>query len=474
VLDTGVVEVDIANPSQPQMQRVLNRKPLFAASGTSSVNGVGIAPLGNHLFVAYYTGMLTVSKTQLDSLREVAFFPTGYYMFDVAVRDNRAYVACGLAGLWIVDVSSPPNVQALTNIQTGSYVQRVLVSDSLSYLIATPRGSTDSTRGLWIVSVSEAGVPRILSHHIGIVRTTPAAQMNSMARTGNLLFLTQSGGYFNDSTLEVIDVSDPANPTTMAVVRGSYSPWDVVVRDSILYLATPDSGTIIVDVRIPERPLRVGGDAHGSYCLAVDDTLLFTISGVDSFLVFSTSVPSLLRRLGGIRLTTPNVFDERLAVVRGYAYVTRGEVGLIDVRNPSTPIERGTSPYFSNATSVNAFNNIIVATDVVGLWVLRNRLITGIKDAQLNQVGTAPELFQNYPNPFNPTTLIRFHLPRADQIRLELIDLLGRVVATPLNSYMNEGDYTVSLDGSHFPSGMYFYRLSSSLGGMTRKMLLLK
>ncbi|TVQ14398.1 MAG: T9SS C-terminal target domain-containing protein, partial [Balneolaceae bacterium] len=43
------------------------------------------------------------------------------------------------------------------------------------------------------------------------------------------------------------------------------------------------------------------------------------------------------------------------------------------------------------------------------------------------------ELDQNYPNPFNPTTNIRFTLGEAGPVTITVYDLLGRVVARPLN-----------------------------------------
>lgn len=84
-------------------------------------------------------------------------------------------------------------------------------------------------------------------------------------------------------------------------------------------------------------------------------------------------------------------------------------------------------------------------------------------------------LTQNYPNPFNPSTNIRFDLPKASDVTLEVYNAIGAKVATIVNERKSAGSYTVRFEASHLASGMYFYRLTAS-GKIisTQKMLLIK
>jgi len=91
-----------------------------------------------------------------------------------------------------------------------------------------------------------------------------------------------------------------------------------------------------------------------------------------------------------------------------------------------------------------------------------------------NEIPPGFELTQNYPNPFNPTTIIRFDLPESGPIALKLYDILGRKVLTILEREMKAGYHSVEFEASGFSSGMYFYRLETTQGVMTRKMCLLK
>lgn len=84
------------------------------------------------------------------------------------------------------------------------------------------------------------------------------------------------------------------------------------------------------------------------------------------------------------------------------------------------------------------------------------------------------ELSQNYPNPFNPTTTISFQIPKAEQVKLSVFDLLGNEVATLVNGKVSAGTHQVVFDGSNLGSGIYYYRLTAGDFTATRKLLLLK
>lgn len=84
------------------------------------------------------------------------------------------------------------------------------------------------------------------------------------------------------------------------------------------------------------------------------------------------------------------------------------------------------------------------------------------------------ELDQNYPNPFNPSTSIRFGLPEAGVVQLEVFNALGQKVAELVNSRKTAGWHTINFDASQLASGIYIYRIKSGNFVKTNKMLLIK
>lgn len=83
-------------------------------------------------------------------------------------------------------------------------------------------------------------------------------------------------------------------------------------------------------------------------------------------------------------------------------------------------------------------------------------------------------LQQNYPNPFNPSSTIRFGVPEASEVRLEVYNMLGQRVATLVDSRMAAGWHTVTFDAAGLSTGTYIYQIRAGNFLQTRKMLLIK
>ena len=84
------------------------------------------------------------------------------------------------------------------------------------------------------------------------------------------------------------------------------------------------------------------------------------------------------------------------------------------------------------------------------------------------------DLRQNFPNPFNPSTSIEFILLEPTRVNLEIFDLKGRKIATLAEGHKSAGRHTVEWNARDQASGIYFYRLRTEAGTITRRMLLLK
>ncbi len=103
---------------------------------------------------------------------------------------------------------------------------------------------------------------------------------------------------------------------------------------------------------------------------------------------------------------------------------------------------------------------------------------TGVKSSSV-EIPSEFKLNQNYPNPFNPTTTISFDVAAHGLVKLAIYNLLGEKVATLSNEILPPGSYQSVWNGADesgelMPSGIYFYRMSTSRAILTQKMVLLK
>jgi len=115
---------------------------------------------------------------------------------------------------------------------------------------------------------------------------------------------------------------------------------------------------------------------------------------------------------------------------------------------------------FPTSTPIQATNSGSVETFVVKID------LGDLTSVQENHAGM-PAVFnleQNYPNPFNPSTTIRFALPEAGSVTLQVYTLTGQLVRQLANGKYANGRHEVVWDGRDhrgvaMASGIYFYRL---------------
>lgn len=83
-------------------------------------------------------------------------------------------------------------------------------------------------------------------------------------------------------------------------------------------------------------------------------------------------------------------------------------------------------------------------------------------------------LKQNFPNPFSSSTTFRYHVPAAGIVNLDVLDLLGNTIATPVHELKSPGDYEVKFSPANSQNGIYFYRLTLLDRTETRRMVFIK
>jgi hypothetical protein len=114
----------------------------------------------------------------------------------------------------------------------------------------------------------------------------------------------------------------------------------------------------------------------------------------------------------------------------------------------------------------------------VGSYFLLDDLNLTGTNTSVNDKNFIPAKFsldQNYPNPFNPSTKIKYDLPENSFVSLKVYNIIGKEVASLVNSVVPAGSHEVVFDATGLNSGIYFYTLKTGNNFVqTRKMILMK
>ncbi|HJY63032.1 MAG TPA: T9SS type A sorting domain-containing protein [Ignavibacteria bacterium] len=118
--------------------------------------------------------------------------------------------------------------------------------------------------------------------------------------------------------------------------------------------------------------------------------------------------------------------------------------------------------YFYKLKAYNSNGSELFSSDEIKIG------ITGIRNFKLEQ---------NNPNPFNPSTVIKYELFEASYVKLKVFDLIGKEIVTLVDANQSPGSYSIEFDASKYAnltSGIYFYKLETSVSSEVKKMILTK
>jgi hypothetical protein len=157
-----------------------------------------------------------------------------------------------------------------------------------------------------------------------------------------------------------------------------------------------------------------------------------------------------------------------------YIYVNGSRIGDLQFTSSST------TTWFEKTMSVNLLQGTnIIQMQMSWGWMQLDYLAIP-RNLLLDSGEVGPNhpnnfvLEQNYPNPFNPSTLIRYSIPKSEQVRLIVYDILGRQISTLINEKQDIGTYSIPFYAGALTSGVYYYRIEAGSFTRAKSMILLK
>lgn len=208
--------------------------------------------------------------------------------------------------------------------------------------------------------------------------------------------------------------------------------------------------------------------ADGVYCPSGFKSVMLDANGS---VTFNVDVPGAGTHFLRVFYASPVATDAQITV--------NGQAGVA----PDFSVGADTADVTTGTFSLDAGVNTITISSVQGGFSIDQvqllRLGEIVSGAGRDNLPDGYALAQNAPNPFRGSTTIGYTLKAASDVRIVVYDLLGRKVATLVDRRMGAGTHQVrwnglNASGAPVSSGVYVYRMETSVGQKVRTMVIVR
>ena len=125
------------------------------------------------------------------------------------------------------------------------------------------------------------------------------------------------------------------------------------------------------------------------------------------------------------------------------------------------------------------YTNMYCSSSSARNWTTRiasfkiNDLGVSVKESPFKAVKNN-HLGKNFPNPFLESTKLQWSLSESCKIKIQILDMTGNKIATPVDSWQPAGDHRIEFNASRLPAGVYICRFTAGKIVETQKLILLK
>jgi hypothetical protein len=285
----------------------------------------------------------------------------------LAVVRDHVYIAAGLEGLWVVDVSDAANPRIVGSYDTAGHAWNVALWEGHAYV-------ADEQGGLRVIDVRDPAHPAEVGDLVPPGSSTFFGDLAIGVQPSSGRVLAYVADAFPGETgLCVVDISDPSAPRQVGRLplgrgmQGDVRVYGLAVAGELAYLGVGAAGLRIVDVSDPSLPVEVGAlDVPGrADDLVVADDRVYLVDG--DLRIVDVSDPSSPQEVGFYDV--PSLSPWPYVAVNGrYAFLTAQGTRVLDVSEPAAPTEVAGHPLGQGALTVDD-GRIYVLGD--GLSILR-------------------------------------------------------------------------------------------------------
>lgn len=338
----GMIVVDVSDPTHPAEA---------GRAETTFGNAKAIYKLGDYVYqVNEDIGLSVIDVSDPAHPTEASWYETPGGARDVYVAGSYAYLADDEEGLAVVDVSDPlsPTLAASLPLSGTAFY----IAGAGHYVYLTTNNPVAYGDNFFVVDISNPEQPALKGSE-AVFMGFPG-EANGVYITGNYAYVAGAdaiGGGWWYGGVEMVDISDPANPTGYSFFASYWlrRTLRVHVAGGQAYLAGYDDGLLIVDVTNPTHltktcHYRIPSNANG---LALSGQMLYLADGwqgVKTIDVTDPHNPVTVGALGPSADLHSSAQDIVLDGIHAYVADYGGGLRVLDVSDPANPAEMSYYP----------------------------------------------------------------------------------------------------------------------------------
>ncbi len=160
----------------------------------------------------------------------------------IEIYDNIAYVANGLVGLDVYNITEPLNLKFITNYPSDGVCYDVKIRNNYAFI-------AKGYEGIEILNISDLNNIKSVSRYGGNYNNS-----QSIAFYGNYLLIAD-----RFDGVEILDISDLLNPQKIGYYNDTYNrAMDVEVVDNLAIVSDVNDGIEIINITNPYTPFEIG------------------------------------------------------------------------------------------------------------------------------------------------------------------------------------------------------------------------
>jgi Uncharacterized conserved protein len=294
---------------------------------SANVRSLGKYPFGANLTADISSSLLAVgvgggirlySWPSLSLLSEIK---TNGVVLDVKIHGDYLFVANGLEGLLVYDISTPSSPNLVYWYDSPGYAKHILINGTKLYL-------SDGEFGVKVFDISSPSSPTLT----GLISTVGDASKTDIY--GNYLIVAEAS-----TGVEIFDISS-SSPVRASYISG-INALSVKVNGNRLFVAVGTSGMRVYDISDPSSPSLINSASSTTPYRDID---------IDSY-VLVASLTGGLRVLDPVSLaevSSSSTYGPAIAIkkVGNIVLVMEDIAGLeiYDVSDPTSPVLQGFVP----------------------------------------------------------------------------------------------------------------------------------